>query len=185
MAARTKPSHSLVITRSPLHSQEFLPRQTSWGAGVTRSKGAGPPVSDPGFVQPQDHRLENARHGPLRPCGVPSTPHGTGRGYGGAREQAGTGHRQRLDPQGHQGVGDVELAGRQTVVRRTARERRRVFAELVFRTTKYRPELAAKGFADFDAARPAQPASCSGTTSSTTTAASATSRPHSCVFLRR
>jgi len=32
---------------------------------------------------------------------------------------------------------------------------------------------------------PAQPVSCSGTTSSTATAASATSRPHSCVFRRR
>ena len=50
------------------------------------------------------------------------------------------------------------------------------FAEALFRTAKYRPEFPLKGFADLDSRQAmGVPASCTGTTTSIATAASATS----------
>ena len=48
------------------------------------------------------------------------------------------------------------------------------YAEIVFRTAKYRPEFSAKGLPTSPAPAPGQPGSCMGTTSSIATAASAT-----------
>jgi transposase InsO family protein len=56
------------------------------------------------------------------PCRAPGAPHRAGRGHR-HHAQAGAARRQRLHAEGHHGAGDALLAGRQTLVLATARER--------------------------------------------------------------